>query len=227
MRYNNPVSSNIVTGKFNGNIAEVDWNNGSENLLKRYNYEYDKLNRLTNAFYREPSTGVNGSFNEYLTYDVNGNIKTLKRHAPQVFSPTMTLVDDLNYQYTGNRLTQVIENQLNNTGYEGGNNTIDYDLNGSMTNMKDKGIQNIGYNHLNLPNSLSITQTNPKGASSSFGLSYLYRSDGVKIRKTYNTGGGGKGQSTTYKYTDYLDGFQYSNNETVSPLCMVQNECCL
>jgi RHS repeat-associated protein len=112
----------------------------------------------------------------------------------------------------------VIENMPNSTGYEGGNNnTIDYNLNGSMINMKDKGISGIGYNYLNLPDAFGITQPDPwTGAPVSFGLGYLYRSDGVKVRKTYSSGGG-RGQSTSYKYTDYLDGFQYSFSETVQP----------
>ncbi len=217
IRYNNPVNSNITPGKFNGNIAEVDWNNGSENLLKRYNYDYDRLNRLKNAFYKEPTTGSSGNFDEYLTYDLNGNISNLKRSANPVSGLTSTLVDNLDYIYQGNRLTQVIENSLNLTGYEGGNNIIDYDLNGNMTTMKDKGIQYIGYNHLNVPDQFSITQADPfLGTTTNFGLNYLYRADGVKVRKTYSTGGG-RGQSTTYKYTDYLDGFQYYFSETVAP----------
>ncbi|WPO83353.1 RHS repeat-associated core domain-containing protein [Chryseobacterium sp. JJR-5R] len=126
------------------------------------------------------------------------------------------MVDDLEYQYAGNRLTKVIENIPNSTGYEGGNNIIDYDLNGSMINMKDKGIQGIAYNHLNLPDNFSITQVDPlSGNSTSFGLGYLYRADGVKVRKTYSTGGGR--MPSTYKYTDYLDGFQYIFSETVQP----------
>ncbi len=217
MKYNNPVNSNIAPGKFNGNIAEVDWNNGSENLLKRYNYEYDALNRLKNAFYKEPTTGSSGNYDEYLTYDLNGNISNLKRSANPVSGLTSTLVDNLDYMYQGNRLTQVIENSLNLTGYEGGNNLIDYDVNGNMVNMKDKGIQGIGYNHLNLPDQFSISQLDPlMGTYTNFGLNYLYRADGVKVRKTYSTGGG-RGQSTTYKYTDYLDGFQYNFSESVAP----------
>ncbi|MDN3693306.1 DUF6443 domain-containing protein [Chryseobacterium tructae] len=100
LRYNNPVNTQS-TGKYNGNVAEIDWNNGSENLLKRYNYEYDNINRLTNAFYKEPTTGVSGNFDEYLTYDLNGNINTLKRRAVPISGLTSTLVDDLVYQYTG------------------------------------------------------------------------------------------------------------------------------
>jgi RHS repeat-associated protein len=218
MRYTNPVYSTVAPGRFNGNIAEIDWNNASENVLKRYNYEYDNLNRLKNAFYAEPGaiTPHNGNFDEYLTYDLNGNISNLKRKALPVSGLTSTMVDNLDYIYQGNRLIQVIENQLNSTGYEGGNNIIDYDLNGSMTNMKDKGIQNIAYNHLSLPDGFAISQNDPFGTLANFSLSYLYRADGVKVRKTFTTGGG-RGQATSYKYTDYLDGFQYSFAETVQP----------
>jgi len=213
IKYNTPENA---APKFNGNIAEVDWITGAvpNDPKRRYSYEYDKLNRLTNAFYREPSTGVSGSFNEYLTYDLNGNINTLKRSAPQVYSPTATLVDDLDYQYAGNRLTKVIENIPNSTGYEGGNNTIDYNLNGSMINMKDKGITGIGYNYLNLPDAFGITQNDPLGGTAiNFSLNYLYRADGTKVRKTYYSGGGRGNPTITNNITDYLDGFQYRYSE--------------
>jgi len=223
MRYTNPVNSNIAIGRYNGNIAEVDWKNSSEDVLKRYNYEYDNQNRLKNAFYKEPTTGNSNYFDEYLTYDLNGNISNLKRTAIPVSGITGTMVDNLDYIYSGNRLTQIIENQSNSTGYEGGNNLIDYDLNGSMTNMKDKGIQGIAYNHLSLPDSYSITQNDLLGNSVSFGLNYLYRADGTKVRKTYTSGGGG-GQSTTNNITDYLDGFQYSYRETVEPCAWCRTE---
>ncbi|PWN58536.1 DUF6443 domain-containing protein [Chryseobacterium viscerum] len=214
MRYNNPANP-LSVGKFNGNITEIDWNNGSENLLKRYNYEYDKLNRLVNAFYKEPSTGNSGYFDEYLTYDLNGNIKTLKRNATPISAgTTFTQIDNLTYRYTGNRLDQVIEDGMNDTGYEGGNNIIGYDLNGSMKDMLDKGIHGIVYNHLNLPNDFSITQINAVGEVNNFGLSYLYRADGTKVRKTYTSGGGRGNTTITTNMTDYLDGFQYRYSGT-------------
>ncbi|KPH13820.1 RHS repeat-associated core domain-containing protein [Chryseobacterium sp. ERMR1:04] len=193
--------------------------------MKRYTYSYDNLNRLTDAIYSEPNatTPFNNYFNERLSYDLNGNIATLKRNASPIRGTTSTLVDDLVYQYTGNRLDRVIENALNDTGYEGGNNFIDYDLNGNMTNMKDKGIQSIGYNYLDVPNSYSITQNNLFGTPVSFGLNYLYRADGTKLRKTYSSGGG-KGSSTTKIVTDYIDGFQYSFNETTGPCLWCRTE---
>ncbi|MGI9651093.1 DUF6443 domain-containing protein [Chryseobacterium sp. RLHN22] len=153
IKYHNPVYSNVSSGKFNGNIAEIDWKNSSENILKRYNYTYDNLNRLKTGLYAEPNATNphNGNFDEYLSYDLNGNIINLQRKAVPLFGLTSTLVDNLDYQYTGNRLNRIVENALNQTGYEGGSNLINYDSNGNMIDMMDKGIQSIIYNHLNLP----------------------------------------------------------------------------
>ncbi|MGH1517990.1 DUF6443 domain-containing protein [Chryseobacterium sp. JK1] len=213
IKYTNPVYADIAPGKYNGNIAEIDWNMSTVNNLKRYNYTYDNLNRLTDAEYSEPekTNPHNKNFDERLLYDLNGNIAFLKRYAIPVFGTTSTKVDDLEYKYIGNRLTQVIETSLNDTGYEGGNNIIDYDLNGNMITMKDKGIQSIVYNYLNLPDSFSITQADPfgNGQPSTISLEYLYRADGVKLRKNY-VRGGRRGSSGATRITDYLDGFQYS-----------------
>ncbi|WP_265131652.1 RHS repeat-associated core domain-containing protein [Chryseobacterium oranimense] len=210
IRYNNPAFTNLVSGRFNGNIAEVDWKNASEGSLKRYSYVYDGLNRLKDAIYTEPGSTnpYNNYFNEHLTYDVNGNISTLKRNAYPVSGNTATQVDDLVYQYTGNRLTQVVENSPNTSGYEGGNNIIAYDVNGNMTDMKDKGIQSIAYNFLNLPNAIGIQHINPVGNISTTDISHLYRADGAKLRKTF-VQQAYMGLPTT-RMTDYLDGFQYS-----------------
>ncbi|PWN63541.1 hypothetical protein C1631_021400 [Chryseobacterium phosphatilyticum] len=211
LKYQNPAYTNIAPGKSNGNISEIDWKSASDGVLKRYSYTYDALNRLKDAVYTEPNTTnpYNNYYNEYATYDLNGNIKTLKRNAFPVTGTTATQVDDLVYQYTGNRLDKVIENALNDTGYEGGNNTIDYDLNGNMINMKDKGIQTIGYNVLDLQNQLSISVTNAAGKVSTTNINHIYGAGGVKLRKT----------SVQQAYmgllriqtTDYLDGFQYTN----------------
>lgn len=223
IRYNNPAFTNLTSGRFNGNITEVDWKNSSEGSLKRYSYVYDGLNRLKDAIYTEPGSTnpYNYNFNEHLTYDLNGNISTLKRNAYPVSGTTATQVDDLEYVYTGNRLIQVIEHSPNNSGYEGGNNIIDYDLNGNgngnMINMKDKGIQSIAYNFLNLPNAIGIQNVNPIGNISTTDISHLYRADGVKLRKTFSQQAH-MGLPTT-RMTDYLDGFQYSY-ENDGGLCL-------
>ncbi|SHG85224.1 DUF6443 domain-containing protein [Chryseobacterium vrystaatense] len=211
LKYQTPEYANVAPGKSNGNISEIDWKSASDGILKRYSYIYDPLNRLKDAIYAEPGSTIphNNTYNEHATYDLNGNIKTLQRNAVPVMGNTATMVDDLVYEYTGNRLDKVIENSLNDTGYEGGNNVIDYDLNGSMINMKDKGIQTINYNILDLPNTYDIVQTT-LGSTVRSTLGYLYRADGTKLRKTITSKRDGRGTSMTTRMTDYLDGFQYS-----------------
>ncbi|PWN58838.1 sugar-binding protein, partial [Chryseobacterium oncorhynchi] len=189
-----------------------------------YSYVYDNLNRLKDAVYTEPESTnpYNYNFNENLTYDFNGNIMTLKRNAYPVSGTTATQVDDLEYKYTGNRLNQVIEHSPNPSGYEGGNNIIDYDQNGNMINMKDKGIQSIAYNYLNLPTSIGIQFVNPIGNISTTNIGHVYRADGVKLRKTFIQQAY-RGLPTT-RMTDYLDGFQYSYLEDGSTCSTCRTE---
>ncbi|MCS3528647.1 RHS repeat-associated core domain-containing protein [Chryseobacterium sp. JUb7] len=217
IKYQTPTNTSITAGRYNGNILEVDWKNSNDDILKRYDYNYDGLNRMTLAHYREPMSSVpyNNFYNEEAAYDTNGNITSLWRNAKNP-SGGYEGIDILTYNYSGNRLSSVTDASMNPSGYEGGGNTIDYDLNGNMVNMKDKGIQSIAYNHLSLPDSYSITQKDPFGTSVNFGLSYLYQADGTKLRKIY-TSGGGKGQPLTSKITDYLNGFQYNYTDTTAP----------
>ncbi|WBV58377.1 DUF6443 domain-containing protein [Chryseobacterium daecheongense] len=207
LKYNNPGNPAITTAKYNGNISELDWKTSNGNILKRYSYKYDKLERLRDATYNEPFVAIppTNGYGESLTYDVNGNIKTLKRFQPNGNTPL--LIDDLVYSvYKGNQLIKVTDNNNNPSGYPTGGNTIDYDPNGNMLNHVDKGIYGISYNYLDLPNKVKFTQD----SSGLFetGLSFVYRSDGVKLKKYFNYINPRSG-SMMEETTDYLDGFQY------------------
>ncbi|VFB03733.1 RHS repeat-associated core domain [Chryseobacterium taihuense] len=107
------------------------------------------------------------------------------------------------YEYSGNRLIYVDDKSGNTTGYEGGARTIDYDDNGNMITMPDKMIQEIQYNHLNLPNKFMINDY-------STNMSYLYRADGTKLQKTFISNANGSMYLTS---TQYLDGFHYATED--------------
>lgn len=192
----NPKFNTSGTKKFNGNIAQVTWATSSDALIRNYTYEYDALNRLLKGnfnIYGATSTSGKDFYNEYLTYDVNGNIKTLERFSkPPQAGNSAQRIDNLAYTYSGNQLTKVVDASVNPSGYPSltTHNTIIYDANGNMTKHLDKNISSISYNFLNLPN--KITQATS--------TSYVYRADGLKLKKLY----GGK-------KTEYLDGFQYEN----------------
>jgi len=198
-----------ITPQWNGNIAEVLWKNRDDTNVKRYGYVYDKLNRLLAGLYQSPLNLTSEEHSERLTYDLNGNIITLKRSA--YFTGTAAdLIDDLTYNnYVGNRFTSITDATQDSNGYEGGGGTIHYDLNGNMTDIPDKGILAIAYNYLNLPSQININE----GGVTDIIIKTFYSADGTKLKKTNTTSIFGiAGTTTTVNTTDYLDGFQYLEN---------------
>ncbi|WP_185153143.1 RHS repeat-associated core domain-containing protein, partial [Chryseobacterium sp. 8AT] len=197
---NNDFSTLQVKPKYNGNIAEIDWKTSTQENepLKRYGYVYDGLNRLLAGFYQKDSNPTAKEYFEKIDYDLNGNIMRLQRSAELMTGNTAAFkIDNLKYDYLGNRLTKVTEEQIggsNGYPYLASHNTIEYDNNlangnGNMTKHLDKGISSIQYNFLNLPK--QITQNAQV-------TNYIYRADGVKVKKLFGD-----------IETNYLDGFQY------------------
>ncbi|WP_336717108.1 DUF6443 domain-containing protein [Chryseobacterium mucoviscidosis] len=195
-------SSTSATPKYNGNISEVDWRTANGNILKRYYYKYDGLDRLKDAIYEEPSITIPpaNNYGESLTYDINGNIKTLKRYSG--FTGSQMMIDDLNYSvYDGNRLIVINDSQNNSIGYPSGGNPITYDANGNMISHLDKKITNINYNFLDLPSKVSFNYSNAS-------VSFKYRADGIKMQQVYSYKNPRSGTQLSTA-TNYLNGFQY------------------
>lgn len=204
IRYNDP-STSASSPKYSGDISEVSWKSLSNNVHKRYNYNYDSVNRLTGATYSEPLSTIplNNYYDESLEYDPNGNITHLSRNAPSFYSSNAETIDDLSYDYEGNRLTSVTDYSGNPTGYEGGGNSNEYDNNGNLRTMPDRQINQISYNHLDLPSEV-IFQDNKKN------ITYLYGADGTKLKKQLRTWG--DNGEVYISSSEYIDGFQYSSS---------------
>ncbi|MBD3903567.1 RHS repeat-associated core domain-containing protein [Chryseobacterium sp. Ch-15] len=209
IKYTNPENTSLSTGKFNGNIAEIDWKtstNPNDNK-RRYSYTYDGLNRLLQGIYSEPGSSLinNDNYNEQLTYDLNGNIASLKRFSKPSSGTIAEKIDDLIYDYTGNRLDKIrlpVGVLNNSSGYNALQNIFTYDSNGNMNKHLDKGITSIIYNYLNLPSNITTG-----GGKLSSQTNYIYRADGTKLSKYLSSNALLNPSSTT---VDYLDGFQYS-----------------
>ncbi|AZA53161.1 DUF6443 domain-containing protein [Chryseobacterium sp. G0201] len=204
IKYNDPEPLlGIQEPKYNGNISEVDWKTATDGILKRYTYKYDGLNRLTyGKSYQPLSTTLNVDYYENVEYDHNGNITTLARGKKRLESASITeMIDNLTYNYQGNKLVTITDATGNSDGYKGGGNTITYDTNGNMTSMLDKKIKQIDYNFLNLPNYIQMNSAIGAG----YTLNHIYSADGTKLTKQYK-------KLSTVINTDYLDGFNYEHS---------------
>ncbi|MEJ0031739.1 MAG: hypothetical protein WDO15_15790 [Bacteroidota bacterium] len=134
-----------------GNISAMRWSNdlGLSDIKERaYKFDYDPMSRLTSAV---TSSGTNREFG--ITYDMNGNIKTLLRTDDKGI-----LIDSLKYNYGSAALASNILRRLSDSGTTKGftdtstsGDDYAYDKNGNMTLDKNKKVMSIAYNHLNLP----------------------------------------------------------------------------
>ena len=148
---------------YNGNIAETSWRTSSDNIRRKYEYAYDELDRLLGAYFNIPGTAVQGSYDEYLSYDSNGNILSLQRYGEREDATLPMLIDDLKYGYDiGNKLLNVTDEETHPSGFNDGNkhtqtNLPDfvYDAAGNLTRDRNKKISAITYNHLNQPKKLT------------------------------------------------------------------------
>ncbi len=193
-----------VPSLFNGNISETFWRTANDDVLRKYGYTYDALNRLRSAKYQKPdgSIPVTNSYDEVMDYDKNGNIMHMDRTGEYDDDSSTLAIDALEYTYAGdsNKLIKVYDNTLNHAGFNNGtsndNEDYTYDDNGNMTSDLNKNITQITYNHLNLPVKITFGGTGVKT------IEYLYDAAGVKLSKTVTVG-------SNAHTTDYLGGFQY------------------
>lgn len=207
INYNDTPSNGVngsVQPKYNGNIAETSWRTASDNIQRRYGYEYDNMERLNNAWYLIPGASVElrKSYDEYVKYDWNGNITSLQRNGESDNDVTTIAIDNLAYTYSGNRLTKVVDSTNHPKGFkDSSDNTGDdytYYDNGNMKTDKNKGIITpIKYNHLNLPTEIVFNN------NSATKIVYIYDAEGKKLKKTVTNG--------ATVITDYLSGYQYQN----------------
>lgn len=204
-----------TNNQYNGNIAGAKWKSRSDGIPRSYGYSYDKINRLTAADFTQQNSGINNWTKDQvdfsvsdLSYDANGNIKTMQQKGLVGITPRV--IDDLTYTYqTGsNKLLAVSDTSNTKTASLGdfvnGANTGDdytYDANGNLTSDNNKGISSIVYNQLNLPTVINITD---KGS-----INYLYDALGNRLQKTVIDTRFSHSKTTI---TDYNGGVVYRND---------------
>lgn len=217
LNYNTIDGNTGATPLYNGNISQSFWKtDNTDTYFRGYKYSYDDLNRIESAISYK-GTNLNSLQSDVhnvsnLSYDKNGNILTLDRNGSNDDNTFNGLWDKLTYSYSGNQLLNVLEDSnhptLKDVGFFDGNNVLatlnndyEYDDNGNMVKDRNKLIDEIEYNNLNLPTLITITGTN------SGTIEYIYDATGVKLKKIMTKG------IESPKITEYAGSFVYNNTE--------------
>ncbi|MBN9297990.1 MAG: hypothetical protein J0I41_13335, partial [Filimonas sp.] len=202
-----------VRPQLNGNISANEWKTKGDGVVRGYGYLYDNVNRLTTAHYGQYN-GTNYVVDpvidfmvDSLAYDANGNILNMRQKGLVV--NTSPYIDRLGYTYQGttwtNKLAKVKDNstvQAKLGDFKDGTNTGDdyaYDGNGNMTSDANKNISNIAYNHLNLPQQITV---DGKGK-----ITYIYDAAGNKLKKITQDD-----STQTKTVTTYIGAYVYKND---------------
>jgi len=185
--------------QYNGNISAMKWRNSSETEALSYEFFYDNLNRLSASKHGDNAGGSwqeSGAFDvQNIQYDANGNIRSLKRYE------SSTLIDDLTYTYentnASNRLQSVVDGGTTDGFNDRNTTSVDYlyDANGNLREDRNKNIDQIIYNRLNLPQSVEFADGDK--------IEYIYDASGNKQVRIVS----GSESDLTY----YMGTFEYQN----------------
>ena len=189
------------TARYNGNISAMSWKMSNETPTRGYKFSYDNLSRLIAANYLENGS-TNDHFNTAYTYDKQGNMTSLSRRG-NTGTTTYGNIDVLTMTYVGNQLVKAEDSGTSvslSSSMDFKNNTnttreYSYDANGNLTQDLNKGISGITYNLLNLPQTLTIS--NSLGSATN---SYTYAADGRKLKAVIGS-----------KTTEYCGNVIYEN----------------
>ena len=207
------------SNQFNGNIAGVQWRSKGDGERRAFGYGYDRVNRILFGDFNQYSgsnwdksanlnfsTQMGDGSNHSSAYDANGNIKSMLQYG--VKASGSLVIDNLSYHYNSlsNKLAHVIDaiggdQKLGDfTNKNTGTDDYNYDVNGNLTSDKNKDINSITYNHLNLPYLVTV---NGKGT-----IKYTYDATGNKLEKEIVE----TSPSPKTTITSYLGGYVYENN---------------
>ena len=168
---------------FNGNMASVEWSSLND-VTRRYSFRYDGLSRLSGARYTEANNENNDRYSTSYSYDKQGNIESLSRNGLHD-DGTYGKVDDLFYEYDGNRLVKV-SNAVESPCYKGAMHFSDgadeeteylYDDDGNMVCDKNRGISEITYNIILKPEHIRFNTGRY--------MSLAYSATGEKLQANY------------------------------------------
>ncbi|MBL0051185.1 MAG: RHS repeat-associated core domain-containing protein [Bacteroidetes bacterium] len=138
-----------------------------------YHYEYDNLNRLTNAYQCRQDAAPSQKYDltlgtEKYTFDRIGNFLMLTRGVPNAQNTITTQAFNYNYAAGTNKLLQAKGNYT-------------YDINGNLLTDDSKGLNATIYGRANLPTSLSLVGQTVNITSND--VNYIYDMKDQRIYK--------------------------------------------
>ncbi len=181
------VYSQQLDYSYGGNISRMQWHAGADSTMRSYDFSYDGLDRLVKASYGS-GTPMAGNYDTFYRYDLNGNMLELTRHGLHD-GARFDVIDDLRFQYSGNRMTDILESANDPTYKEVHNyraplvdgdapsqDGIQYDTNGNVISYKGRFLS-ASYDSGNQPEVINIDNMNRKY--------FVYTPSGVKLREKF------------------------------------------
>lgn len=194
------------TPHYNGNIGSMTWKAQGESK-RGYNFAYDSFNRLTTANYQENELPSPHYSTQY-SYNLMGDLTKISRNGllATETEPAFGAIDRLFLTYHGSQLKQVTDSaDLNIPSSPATLNFIDgvnlaeeykYDKSGNLIQDLNKGIGQIKYNSLNLPDTVVIDKKHC--------IYYRYGGEGSKFQVIH--------KDSVENVTDYCGNVIYDNN---------------
>ena len=185
--YNPEGAAAYSKGMLTGTVVSVF--GSSEKIATMYHY--DNLGRVAKTIENNLMDGYNTTVN---TYTFTGKPATVT--VTHTANGKLTQTEVYTYTYDSCDRISSVSHKLNN----GSTVTLasyTYDNNGNLTQDLNKGITNISYNVLSLPQVVTFSNGNT--------ITYLYTADGRKLRTVHVT----NGTATT---TDYCGNVIYENS---------------
>ena len=174
---------------YNGNISSMTWKVSNETVTRGYEFTYDMLNRLTEAYYGEGSnisTNTDRYTEKVLSYSANGAIKRMQRYGRKS-NGTYGLTDDLTVTLNGNQLmavsdaagTQVYNGSFDFKDQSNSSTEYTYSNGGALLTDANKGIALMAYDNAGYPRRTQFTNANV--------TEFSYDADGRKWKSVHRT----------------------------------------
>jgi hypothetical protein len=203
-----------TTGFYDGNIGKQTWQNVQNNSplgLRSFSYLYNENNTLKSATYT--GIGAENFSMPNFSYDKNGNITNLQRKGKN--GGSFGDIDNLAYNYNGNRLIGVIDAINGNEDVgdfrdNGSNSDYTYWTDGSLKSDANKGISLIEYDTY-------LQKVKQVSFSNGTWVRFFYSAGGILIKRTNSLG-------DVWAYTPkaiYKNGVLYQINQSEGRILFV------